>query len=448
MAIATYDSVIYGPLFADRGIVEILSDQQHLNAMVDVEVALALVQAELGIIPHSAAATIEQTAKGFKADLEQLREGTRQSGVPVVNLVAQLRRAVGAEAAQYLHYGATSQDILDTARVIQIRSALGYLESQLNQLVQELSILADRHRNTVMAARTRSQQALPTTFGLKVAGWVMPLVRDRERLFELKPRVLALQFGGAVGSLAALAGRGVEIMEALARHLGLSAPAMSWHTQRDNMAEFAGWLSLVSGSLGKIGQDIISLSQSEIAEVAENKDRGAGVSSTLPQKSNPISSEMLVTAARMNTALLTNMHHALIAEHERATHSWQLEWNALPQMACGTGTALTQAVSLVQNLFVDHIRMRQNVDDSNGLLLAECAMFVLAQQVGLEQAQDIVKSACATVRDTGRHLMDVLAQSTNQAIEWENYKDPANYLGQSDALIDRVLAAARNVGSS
>ena len=440
MTIGLYDSAIYGSLFADDRIVAIFSDQQRVNVLVDVEVALARVQAELGIIPKSAAITIEQNAKTFEIDFEQLREGTKQSGVPVINLVTQLRRAVEKEAAQYIHYGATSQDIVDTAHVIQLRAAIDCLREQLNELIQQLGVLADIHRNTLMAARTRSQQASPTTFGLKVAGWLLPLVRHRQRLIELEPRLLSLQLGGAVGTLAALTGKGVETKEALARELKLSSLPVSWHTQRDNMAEFAGWLSLVSGSLGKIGTDIIALSQSEIAEVAEN---GMGASSTLPHKSNPINSEMLVTVAQMNTTLLSNMHHALIAEHERATHSWQLEWNTLPQMVCGTSAALGQAMSVIKNLSVDEARMLRNVENSKGLLLAERAMFVLMRHMDREQAQNVVKSACANVKTSGKHLMDILKETTNFPVEWDDYKDPADYLGESSTLIDRVLAAAK-----
>ena len=215
---------------------------------------------------------------------------------------------------------------------------------------------------------------------------------------------------------------------------------MPWHSQRDGFAEFANWLALLTGSLGKIGQDMILLSQSEVGEVAENADRDAGASSTMPNKSNPITSEMLVTAARMNTTLLANMHHALIAEHERATHGWQLEWNTLPQMICNTSAALGHAGTLVSDMIVDENRMHTNLDASNGMVLAELAVFRLSQITGRERARQLVEMACNETRGSGRHLMDVLGDVDDSGIEWSEYKDPAGYLGHADEFIDRVLA--------
>ncbi len=443
MTIALFDSAIFGPLFADRRVTELFSDQSRVQAMLDVEIALAAVQAELGIIPVDAAKKIEQAAADFSPDWRSLGDGTRRAGVPVIDLLRQLRGHMDSAAARYLHWGATSQDIVDTAGVLHLRTVIDFLQTQLVALSLRLAKLADRHRHTLMSGRTRAQQALPITFGLKVAVWLMPLIRHRQRLEELKGRVLVLQFGGAVGTLAALGDRGIEVAEALARRLSLSAPAISWHTQRDSLAEFADWLALVSGSLGKIGQDVVWLSQSEIAEVAEIAQGEAGASSTMPHKSNPITSEMLITAARMNTTLLSNMHHALLAEHERAIHGWQLEWNTLPQMICCLGNALVQAISLIDNLSVDEQRMRLNLEGSHGLVLAEAATLALAKHVDRTEAESIVKAACAEVRSSGRHLLDVLQQGTSHPVPWERMRDPSGYLGQTQALIDRVLASLR-----
>ncbi len=440
MSVSLFDSAVYGPLFSDRFIVDLFSDRRRIETMVAIEVKLAQVQADLGIIPRQAAAAIAQGAGELRPDMESLGAGTRHTGVPVVELVSQIRRAVGSEYCDYVHYGATSQDIVDTAHVIQIREALDYQVNQLNALIQELAAVARKYRHTLMVARTRSQQALPTTFGLKAAGWLSPLIRHRERVSELRPRLLILQFGGAVGTLAALHDRGIKTLEALAARLNLYAPVMPWHTQRDGFAEFANWLTLLTGSLGKIGQDMILLAQSEVGEVTESADQGAGASSTMPNKSNPITSEMLVAAARMNATLLANMHHAQIAEHERATHGWQLEWNTLPQMICNTSAALGHAGTLVSDMIVDENQMHTNLDASNGLVLAELAVFKLSEIAGRERARQLVEKACTETRRSGRHLMDALGDVDDSGIEWSLCKDPADYLGHADEFIDRVLA--------
>jgi 3-carboxy-cis,cis-muconate cycloisomerase len=442
MSVSLYDSAVYGPLFSDRRIVELFSDQRRIETMLAIEVDLAQVQADLGIIPEYAAAAIAQSARDLRPDMESLGAGTRRTGVPVVELVSQLRHAAGLDNSAYVHYGATSQDIIDTAHVLQTREALDYQMDQLNALIRELAAVAHKYRHTLMVARTRSQWALPTTFGFKAAGWLSPLIRHRERLIELKPRLLVLQFGGAVGTLAALHDRGIKTLEALASRLNLYAPVMPWHSQRDGFAEFANWLALLTGSLGKIGQDIILLAQSEVEEVAESDDPNAGASSTMPNKSNPITSEMLVAAARMNATLLANMHHALIAEHERATHGWQLEWNTLPQMICNTSAALGHARTVVNNIIVDKNRMYTNLEASNGLVLAELATLRLSEKAGWKKARQLVETACTESRRSGRHLMEVLGDVDDSGIEWSDFTDPARYLGHAEDFIDRVLVEA------
>lgn len=443
MTIGLHDSALYGPLFADRVVAETFSDAERLRAMLAVEAALARVQGRLGVIPQNAATAIDRAAGDLQPDPAALAESTEQAGVPVVALVAALRGVVDGSAAAHVHWGATTQDIMDTALVLQLRPVLDHLDSRLDALIERLAALAETHRGTLMAARTHSQQALPTTFGLKVAGWLLPLIRHRQRLAELRPRLLAVQFGGAAGTLAALGDRGIEVMEALARELDLAAPALPWHTQRDTLAELAGWLSLLSGSLGKLGQDVILLAQTEIGELRESGAGGRGGSSTMPQKSNPILSELLITAARMNASLLSNLHQALIAEQERATHGWQLEWLSLPQMLANTGAALRHAGFIAENLVVEEERMRANLDASNGLLLAEAATFALAEHLPRPEAQQRVKQACRDVVASGRHLMDVLAEHGDTPIDWQALKDPARYLGATDTLIDRALAMVR-----
>ena len=437
-------SSLFAPLFSDTEVAKSFSDVEFVRAMLEVESALATVQGRLGVIPAEAATRIVDVIGRLEVDLERLRSGVEKSGVPVIELVRQLREQVGGQAADYVHWGATSQDIFDTARVLQIRSALTILESKLGSLIQNLSQLAGRHRHTLMAGRTHSQQALPITFGYKVAGWLAPLVRHRERLAEMKPRVLVVQFGGAVGTLAALGGSGTQVQEALAAELGLNLPPIPWHTQRDTMAELAGWLSLVSGSLAKMAQDVILLAQSEVSELRESDDSSRGGSSSMPQKNNPVVSELIITAARTNASLLASMHQAQIQEHERGTHGWQMEWLALPQMFTLTAAALSKALFLTQNLVVDEARMRENVTASNGLMLAEAASYALVRKsMSKADASKLVKEASQVVKQEGRHLIDVLQEKTDLPVDWKSFREESTYLGSSDILIDRVLRSAK-----
>ncbi len=437
MSISPAESALYGALFSDPDIAEAFSDAATIRAMLDVERALARVQARLGIIPEDAAERIAFVAGSYEPDIAGVAAGTEKSGVPIIPLVEQLRAAVGGEAAAYVHWGATSQDIVDTGLVLRLRGVAGLLAGKIEQLSGLLGKLADEHRGTVMAARTRSQQALPTSFGLKAAGWLSPLIDHATRLDEVRPRLLAVQFGGAVGTLAALGARGVEVMEGMGEELGLAVPAGPWHVRRDNLAEFAGWLSIVTGSLGKMGQDVILLAQSEIAEV---RPGAGGGSSTMPQKSNPVACEVMVTAAGLNASLISAMHQATIQEHERGGPGWQLEWLTLPQMAVATGAALNHAIAVIEMLEVDAARMRANLDESNGLILAEAATFALAEHMPRPQAQALVKEACSEVPQSGRTLMEILAGKTDAPVDWDTVADPANYLGSANELIDRILS--------
>ena len=436
-------SSFLAPLFSDGDIAEEFSDARFVRAMLEVESALATVEGRLGVIPPEAATRIVDVAGRLEVNFEQLRNGVEKTGVPAIELVRQLREQVGGEAANYIHWGATSQDIVDSARVLQIRIALGNLESKLNSLIRNLSQLADRHRHTLMAGRTHSQQALPITFGLKVAGWLAPLLRHRERLAELRPRVLVVQFGGAAGTLAALGRSGTQVEKALAGELRLDLPLIPWHTQRDTMAELAGWLSMLNGSLAKMAQDVILLSQSEVNELSESDDSTRGGSSTMPQKNNPINSELIITAARTNASLLASMHQAQVQEHERGTHGWQMEWLVLPQMLTLTAAALNKALFLSLNLIVDVVRMRENVAASNGLMLAEAVSYALVRSsMSRASANQLVREACQIVTQEGRHLIDVMKEKTDAPVDWDAIREESSYLGSANTFIDRVLQAA------
>lgn len=437
MSISPADSALYGALFSDPEIADAFSDAATLRAMLDVEAALARVQGRLGIIPAEAAARVADVVASFEPDIAGIAAGTEKSGVPIIPLVEQLRAAVGGEAAGYVHWGATSQDIVDTGLVLRLRGVADMLEEKVGRLSGLLGKLADEHRGTVMAARTRSQQALPTSFGLKAAGWLSPLIDHATRLEEMRPRLVVVQFGGAVGTLSALGDRGIEAMEALGKELNLAVPAAPWHVRRDGLAEFAGWLSMVTGSLGKMARDLILLAQSEVTEVRPGVGGG---SSTMPQKSNPVACEVMVTLARQNATLVSSMHQAAIQEHERGAPGWQLEWLTLPQMAVATGAALNHAIAVIETLEVDTARMRANLDDSNGLILAEAAAFALVEHMPRSEAQALVKAACGEVARTGRPLMEILGGKTDAPVDWDAVADPANYLGSANELIDRILA--------
>jgi 3-carboxy-cis,cis-muconate cycloisomerase len=430
-------------VFADEDLAAVFSEARYVREMVAVEAALSTVEARLGVIPAESGARIVAASATFRPDLDAIRARLAHDGVPVIELVRQLREHVGGPAADDVHFGATTQDIMDTALVLQMRAALAAVERTLDRVVDNLAAMARRYRASVMPGRTRSQQAVPIPFGLKVAGWLAPLLRHRKRLAEMRTRVLVVQLGGAAGTLEPLAARGVAVAEALAAQLDLAAPPMPWHTQRDALAEVAGWLSMMSGSLAKMAQDIILLAQTEIGEVRESAEEGRGGSSTMPQKVNPVTSEQIVAAARINAALLCAMHQAMIQEHERATSGWQIEWGTLPRMFELTASALRKAEYLSTHLAVDEARMRHNVSAANGLMLAEAISFALATTMSRKAAKVLVTAACRTAQEENRHLVDVLRGQTDAALEWDRLKDETAHFGSAQAFIDRVLADAR-----
>ena len=443
------DSAIFKPLFTDDEITTLLTDHAFVRALLEVEIALARAEARAGVIPAKAA---EQIAKATaeRVDIEALTRGTVRSGFPIIALVQELRKQVGVDAAPFIHWGATTQDIVDTACVLQLRAVVKVLRTRLGEIARHLAVLAERHRHTVLAGRTHGQQALPITFGLKVVSWVAPLVRHIERLGEIAPRLLIVQFGGAAGTLAALEDKGLSVAKELAGELELDMPAMSWHAQRDNFVEFAGWLSLATGTLAKMAQDIILLAQTEVGEAGESAEAGRGGSSTMPQKANPIASEMIIAAARTNAALLSAMHQAQIQEHERATHGWQVEWLTLPQMIVLTGGALKHARYLAQNLQVDEAAMRANITRANDVILAEAAVFALTSALPRPKAEELVKRACAVAVAENKPLIEAvrgLAQGdlADGTVDWQKLAQPENYLGQADQMIDAVLASVKRI---
>jgi 3-carboxy-cis,cis-muconate cycloisomerase len=448
MPATVFDSDIFRDVFGAAAMRAIFEDRALVARYVQVEVALAKVQAALGLIPADAAATIAEKADVAAIDLAKLKTETDLVGYPIVGVVHALQKQCG-EAGRYLHWGATTQDIMDCATVLQMQSALDLVDGDLAAISTTLAGLADTHRTTVMAGRTHLQHALPVTFGLKAAVWLSMIDRHRERLQQLKPRVLIGQFGGAAGTLASLGRDGLAVSDALMRELGLGIPSVPWHVARDGIAEAVTFLALVTGTLGKIATDVMLLMQTEVAEAFEPFLPGRGSSSTMPQKRNPISSELIVAAARsvrQDVGLV--LDSLAFSDHERATGPWHLEWIAVPRAFIAAGGALAQARFLLGGLIVDAARMRRNLDVTGGLIVAEAVMMALAPKLGRGAAHDLVYGACRAALDDGTLLLDELRKLpavTNLFDEaaLEALCDPAGYLGSADAMIARVLAEPR-----
>ncbi|HEX9725402.1 MAG TPA: 3-carboxy-cis,cis-muconate cycloisomerase [Vicinamibacteria bacterium] len=439
MTVTPFDSGIYGDLLGDAEIRELFSDTAQVRAMLEVEAALARAEAARGIIPKEAATAIgEAAARALDADWGAIGAATEASGVPVAALVSQLRATLEPEWREFVHWGATSQDIVDTAMVLRLRVALDVLAQRIDGLMARLRHLAAQHRQTLMVGRTRSQQATPITFGLKVVGWLAPFTRHRARLRELRTRLLCVQLGGAAGTLASFGGEGLEVATRVADELGLETPPLPWHTQRDAIAELGGWLSLVTGSLGKIGRDVLLLAQSEIDELREGGE-GHGTSSTMPQKSNPVTAETLVALGRVNAGLLGSLHQASTPEHERGGPEWMMEWATLPQMVSCAAAALRHGERLFSNLEVRTDRMRQNLDRARGLPLAEAAVLELARHMPRSRALELVTEACRRVESSREDLVSVLREATPAPVDWDRLADPATATGLAVELVDGFL---------
>jgi 3-carboxy-cis,cis-muconate cycloisomerase len=445
MPSTVFDSDLFRDAFGSEAMRAVFLDRALVARYVEVEVALAKVQGALGLIPADAAKTIAAKADAAIIDLAHLKKETDLVGYPIIGIVHALQKQCG-DAGRYLHWGATTQDIMDTATVLQVRAALDLIEADLVTLTGNLVALTSKHRATVMAGRTHLQHALPVTFGLKTAVWLTMLDRHRERLAQLRPRVQMGQFGGAAGTLASLGTDGLAVHDALVKELGLHASPAPWHVARDGVVEAVAFLALVSGTLGKIALDVMLMMQTEIGEVFEPFMPGRGGSSTMPQKRNPISSELIVACAKSVRQDVGLMLDSLAgADHERATGPWHLEWIALPRAFIATAGALTQAKFMLGGLIVDGARMRKNLDVTGGLIVAEAVMMALAPKLGRGAAHDLVYGACRKALDGGTLLVDELARMPDVTAVFDRAAlaglcDPAHYLGSADAMITRTLA--------
>jgi 3-carboxy-cis,cis-muconate cycloisomerase len=438
------------PLFGSAAMGEVLSDAARLQRMLDFEAALARAEARCSVIPATAADAIASKCKADLIDANALATATAVSLNPAIPLIKQLTALVAKDdpdAARFVHWGATSQDANDTGLVLQIRQALDILEGDMASLCMGLAELAQKHRSTPMAGRTLMQHALPTAFGVKVAGWLDAMNRHRERLAETRARVLVVQFGGAVGTLAALREKGLQVAEALAAELHLGLPTMPWHTQRDRVAEAATTLGLCTGTLGKIARDISLHMQTEIGEVFEPAGEGRGGSSTMPHKRNPVSAAIVLSAATRVPGLVSTMLIAMVQEDERGLGNWHAEWETLPEIFRLTAGALHQMATIVPHLEVDVARMRRNLDATHGLIFAEAVAVAMGKHIGKSAAHALLEEASRQVHESGKHLREVLAQ--NHAVterlssaDLDRLFSPENYLGVAEKLVDRVIDAS------
>jgi 3-carboxy-cis,cis-muconate cycloisomerase len=438
-------------LFSSEGMQRLFSDRNTIQRLLDVEAALARALALEDVIPKSAVAAIVGACKADLIDADTLAKSVSSAGNLAIPLLKQLTAVVArtdAEAARYVHWGATSQDVIDSGRVLQLRDAIDLITTDLAELADTLASLAYQHRATIMMGRTWMQHAQPTTLGLKIAGWLDAIMRHQDRLQELRTRVCVLQFGGATGTLASLGHSGLTVATALAKDLSLALPAVPWHTHRDRMGEIATTFGLLTGTLGKIARDIALHAQTEIAELAEPLAQGRGGSSTMPHKRNPVACAAVLACAIRVPALVSTMLTAMVQEQERALGGWQAEWDTLPEIASLTSAALNQLREVMSGLAVDAARMRSNIEITQGLVMAEAVSLALAQHVGRAVAHELIEAACHQAVESGRSLLDVLKSDTRMPQEFSSSRiealfDPAHYLGEAPALIERVLAHHR-----
>jgi 3-carboxy-cis,cis-muconate cycloisomerase len=441
------DSILFRDAFGTPAMREVFSDFSLITRYAEVEIALAKAEARCGVIPAQAAEEIAKRTDVSTLDFELLRQETDIVGYPILPLVHQMVKQCG-DAGRYVHWGATTQDIMDTAVVLQIRAGLAIIESDIAALRSILAGLAKRHRDTPMAGRTHLQQALPVTFGYKCAIWLAMFDRHAERLAQLKPRLLVGQFAGAAGTLASLGDKGFEVQKALCEELGLGVPVSTWHVARDGFAEAINFLALVTGSLGKVALDIMMMASTEFGEVYEPFVKGRGASSTMPQKRNPISSELMLAAAKGVRQHAGLMLDAMVQDFERATGPWHAEWMAIPESFVLTAGSLNQAKFALGGLIVDEKKMADNLDISRGLIVAEAVMMGLAPDLGRQEAHDVVYDACRVANDKGMTLADALSADSRVSARIdratiERLTSPKNYLGLAPEMVDRVLAASK-----
>jgi 3-carboxy-cis,cis-muconate cycloisomerase len=446
---STSISPLLAPMLSSGPMRAACDDIAYLQAMLDFEAALARAEVEVGVIPTGVAAPIGQACKASTFDLAGLAEAATRSGnlaIPLVKALTAQVAKIDPEAARFVHWGATSQDVIDTATMLVLRAAIDVLTADLDRAIKGFAKLARTHRNTAMVARTWLQHALPMPFGLKLAEYAAALNRSRSRLKRLRQESLALQFGGAAGTLAALGHKGLAVAELLGPELNLPIPDAPWHTHRDRIAEAASVLAILAGSCGKIARDVSLLMQTDVAEAFEPAGVGRGGSSTMPHKRNPVAAASALGAATMAPNLAATIFAAQVQEHERSAGPWHAEWPTLPTLLLVTSGALAATVDLAEGLEVDAARMRQNLDATGGLIMAEAVAMALAEKVGKSEAHHAIEAASKKAVAEKKHLRDVLAADSNvtaqlSADQLAKLFEPMAYQGSSQTMIDRLLAS-------
>ena len=442
---------LLGPLFTSDAMAAVFSDAARLQAMLDFEAALAKAEASIGLIPSTAADAIAGACRADRFDIATLARATAEAGNPAIPMVKQLTALVAErdpDAAGFVHWGATSQDAIDTGLVLQIRAGLASMEPDLRRLSDALAALAQTHAKTVMMGRTLMQQAVPVTFGLKAAGWLAAVARAHTRLTDAGKAAQVLQFGGAAGTLAALGDRGLDVAAALAKELDLGLPELPWHGHRDRLVDLAAALGLIAGTLGKMARDIALLMQTEVAEAFEPAGEGRGGSSTMPHKRNPIACAVALAAAARIPPLVATLLAAMPQEQERGLGGWHAEWETLPQIFLLAAGALHHMSDTVAGLTVDAERMHANIDATRGLVMAEAVAMALADRIGKQEAHKLVESACRRAVAEAAHLRDALARDPAvmaqlNAEMLDRLFAPESYLGMAERFVERALAARR-----
>lgn len=437
-------------LFSTSMMSDVFSPEAHVQGMLAFEAALARAEARAGLIPPETAVVIEAHCRVELFDVAAIYREAALAGTLAIPLVRLLVAQVGGEAQKFIHWGATSQDAIDTALMLQMRRGLSLLISRLDAVCTVCATLAETHRHTLMIGRTLMQQALPITFGLKAARWLALAVRQMRALGDVCERALVVQLGGATGTLASLGEKGPQVIELLAAELGLAVPDLPWHTERDRVAEIASSLGVLAGAMAKIADDIVLLAQTEVGEASEGIMLGKGGSSAMPQKHNPTDAIGALASARLAVGMVPVMLSAMAQEHERAAGGWQAEWVAIPDLFRFTANAVERVQRALDTLQVDPARMKTNLDLTNGLIMSESLTMALAERAGKPEAYRLVREICENASRSGIDLRQAaLATAQVRAIlsleEIEYALDPGEYLGSTDLFIDRALASYRQV---
>lgn len=450
MASSLFDSFYFKNMFSTSAMAAVFSDESRINAWLTTEIALAKGEAKVGVIPKDAADNIAASACLSNIDLDLMKVEFDKVGFPILPLVRQIANACNHDAARWVHWGATTQDIVDTGLVLQMREGLSLLQKDLRSLMVSLAKIASTHRNTVMAGRTFQQQAAPITFGYKVAVWLNEMLRHHERLIELKKRVLVGQLGGAVGTLSTLGQDGIAVQQAIMEELGLKKVLIPWHTSRDSWAEMVNWLVLVCSTLGKIGTEISGLMRTEVNEVREPYEKGRGASSTMPQKRNPIACPRIIAISHRMREFSGSQFSAMIQEHERGVSAMPIEWMIIPEAFMLASASFSQSLEMISNLEIDSVQMGKNLNLDSGLLMAEAIMMGIAPLIGRTRAHELVFTAAANANDTNITLREAIINDEKimeliSVDELNTLLNPVNYTGSASEMIDAVLNQMQDI---